>query len=183
MSLSIVAIWFISHLSSTLVLRNTSLCKSTWAAFHFKSWLDSCHSGDDGSIWHDGSVHVDFLGGGEWGTKWQSIVGIASLLCFSVQQLEGSKNNGSLHGVKHSHMYRGTLANVQRKWRLHKEGGHSIKPDIWTYSDISHSSQNRLQEGNHTYYVSYTLFLLEMLKRKKWMKGVYSIFEDISIPK
>lgn len=55
----------VRHCSSTLALCNTSLCKSTWAAFHFKSRLDSCHSGDDGSIWHDGSIHVDFLGGGE----------------------------------------------------------------------------------------------------------------------
>lgn len=43
--------------------------KRTWTAIEFKSGLDRRDGGDDGSVWHDGSVHVNFLGGGERGAK------------------------------------------------------------------------------------------------------------------
>lgn len=42
-------------------------CKSTWTAIQFESRLDGRDGGDDGSVWHDGPVHVDLLGGGERG--------------------------------------------------------------------------------------------------------------------
>lgn len=58
---------FISCCTPNLAQCDTLLCKSTWTAFQFESRLNSGDSGDDGSIWHDGSVHVDFLGGGERG--------------------------------------------------------------------------------------------------------------------
>lgn len=80
-------------LIARLTWHSTSLCMFTWTAFQFESRLDGCDSGDDGSIRHDGSVHINFLGGCEWGAKWQSIVGAARLLCFQIQQLEESKNN------------------------------------------------------------------------------------------
>lgn len=41
--------------------------KFTWTAIQFESRLDSGDGGDNGSVWHDGSVHVDLLGGGERG--------------------------------------------------------------------------------------------------------------------
>lgn len=82
---------FISCCTPTLAQCQTSLCKCTWTAFQFKSRLDGGDGGDNGPIWHDGSVHIDFLGGGEWGTKWQSIGGAARLLCFHIKQLEESK--------------------------------------------------------------------------------------------
>lgn len=56
---------FISCCTPSPTQWNTVLCKCTWAAVKFKSRLDGRNSGDDGSIWHDGSVHIDFLGGGE----------------------------------------------------------------------------------------------------------------------
>lgn len=64
------------------------LCLSTWTAVQFESRLDGGDRGYDGSIRHDGSVHVDFLTRGEGGTKWQSIVGAAWLFCFHIHQLE-----------------------------------------------------------------------------------------------
>lgn len=69
----------------TLAQRYNLICASTWTAVQFQSRLDGGDRGDDGSVWHDGSVHVHFLGGGVEGTKWQSIAG---LLCFHIQQLE-----------------------------------------------------------------------------------------------
>lgn len=41
----------------------------TWTAIEFKSGLDRRDGGDNGSVWHDGSVHINFLGGGERGAK------------------------------------------------------------------------------------------------------------------
>lgn len=64
----------------------------TRAAIEFHSRLDGSDGGDDGPVWHDGSVYVHFLGGGERGADWQSIVGTAQLLCFYVQQLSERKD-------------------------------------------------------------------------------------------
>lgn len=60
------------------------LQKCTWTALQFQSGLDRRYSGDDGSIRHDGSVHVDFFGGGERGARWW-----AEFLSFHIEQLSG----------------------------------------------------------------------------------------------
>lgn len=69
----------------------------TWTSFQLESRLESRDGGDDGSVWHDGSVHIHFLGGGNRGADWQSVMGAARLFCFHIQQLEepaGKKKNG-----------------------------------------------------------------------------------------
>ncbi len=54
------------HCCSSCCTPNLTLLRIfTWATFQFESRLDGCDSGDDGSIWHDRSVHVDFFGRGE----------------------------------------------------------------------------------------------------------------------
>lgn len=60
---------------------------STWTAIHLQSGLDGCHGGDDGSVWHDGAIHIHLLGRGERGAQQQGIVGARRLLGFYVQQL------------------------------------------------------------------------------------------------
>lgn len=71
----------------------------TWAPFHLESGLDGGDGGDDGSVRHDGSVHVHFLGGGNGGADGQGVVGAARLLCFHVQQLEGAGTKREPNGT------------------------------------------------------------------------------------
>ena len=58
----------------------------TWTSLQLQSRLDSRDCGDDGSVRHDGPVHIHFLGGGNRRAGWQSIMGAGRL--FHIQQLE-----------------------------------------------------------------------------------------------
>lgn len=60
----------------------------TWTSFQLEARLDSGDGGDDGSVRHDGPVHIHLLGGGNRGADWQSVVGAARLFCFHILQLE-----------------------------------------------------------------------------------------------
>lgn len=65
---------------------NISADCATWTALHLEPRLDGGDGGDDGSVWHDGAIHVNLLGRGERGAQQQGIVGTGGLL--GLQQLQ-----------------------------------------------------------------------------------------------